>query len=47
LNLARRFDYAPGVAARFTIGELAKAAGVPTSTVRYYEPIRKPLQLEA
>ena len=23
--------------ARFTIGELAKAAGVPTSTIRYYE----------
>ena len=25
------------MAARFTIGELARAAGVPTSTVRYYE----------
>jgi MerR family mercuric resistance operon transcriptional regulator len=37
LNLDPRLDYLPGVAARFTIGQVAKAAGVATSTVRYYE----------
>ncbi|MEN8183066.1 MAG: heavy metal-responsive transcriptional regulator [Myxococcota bacterium] len=33
-------QHSPQMGGRFTIGEVAKAAGVPTSTVRYYERAR-------
>ena len=41
-NLEPRFmdAYYRLMAKRFTIGELAKAVGVPSSTLRYYERIR-------
>ena len=37
LNLASRLSHTVPMAETFKIGELAKAAGVPRSTVRYYE----------
>lgn len=37
LNRRARFGYAVGMAPPYTIGRLAIAAGLPTSTLRYYE----------